>query len=164
MGRMSFLAKREHISFAAILDDVGKIGVSEELLTKSARLTGRELDDMQAHPEIGARILEPVHFMKPIIAAIRHHHENYDGSGYPPVRYKRRRYPLKGQDRYNSRRLGCQDLRSFPPQVALSSLASFRKNPFTSPDYTLIRCRNRLKEQPFPSNVQRFIVSNFMQK
>ena len=88
--------EKEHINFAAILHDVGKIGVSEELLMKTARLTGRELEDIQAHPEIGARILEPIHFLKPAIAAIRHHHENYDGSGYPSG-MKGARIPLKAR-------------------------------------------------------------------
>ncbi len=75
--------EKEHLSFAAILHDVGKIGVSEEVLLKTARLTGQEQEIMRTHPEIGARILEPVHFLKPAISAIKHHHEQYDGSGYP---------------------------------------------------------------------------------
>ena len=75
--------EKEHLSFAAILHDVGKIGVTAGILGKQDRLAGLEQEDVRAHPQIGARILEPVHFLKPVIAAIRHHHENFDGSGYP---------------------------------------------------------------------------------
>ena len=75
--------EKEHLSFAAILHDIGKIGTNIEILNKKDRLLAAEQEDMMAHSLIGARILEPVHFLKPIIAAIRHHHENYDGSGYP---------------------------------------------------------------------------------
>ena len=75
--------EKEHLSFAAILHDIGKIGTNIEILNKKDRLIAAEQEDMMAHSLIGARILEPVHFLKPIIAAIRHHHENYDGSGYP---------------------------------------------------------------------------------
>jgi len=75
--------EKEHLSFAAILHDIGKIGTNISILTKKDRLLVAEQEDMMAHSFIGARILEPVHFLKPIIAAIRHHHENYDGSGYP---------------------------------------------------------------------------------
>jgi putative nucleotidyltransferase with HDIG domain len=75
--------EKEHLSFAAILHDIGKIGTNIEILHKKEKLIALEQEDMMAHSLIGARILEPVHFLKPIIAAIRHHHENYDGSGYP---------------------------------------------------------------------------------
>jgi putative nucleotidyltransferase with HDIG domain len=75
--------EKEHLSFAAILHDIGKIGTNIEILTKRDRLIASEQENMMAHSLIGARILEPVHFLKPIVAAIRHHHENYDGSGYP---------------------------------------------------------------------------------
>lgn len=75
--------EKEHLSFAAMLHDIGKIGTNTDILQKKDKLAAQEQDDIKAHPVIGARILEPVHFLKPIIAAIRHHHENYDGSGYP---------------------------------------------------------------------------------
>lgn len=75
--------EKEQLSFAAVLHDIGKIGTNIELLHKKDRLIAAEQEDMMAHSHIGARILEPVHFLKPLIAVIRHHHENYDGSGYP---------------------------------------------------------------------------------
>jgi len=75
--------EKEHLSFAAILHDIGKIGTNIDVLLKDDKLAARELEDIKGHPDIGARILAPVHFLKPVITAIRHHHENYDGSGYP---------------------------------------------------------------------------------
>jgi HD-GYP domain-containing protein (c-di-GMP phosphodiesterase class II) len=64
---------------------VGKIGVPDAIITKPDRLTKEEYAEIQKHPEIGARILEPVEFLRHIVPCVRHHHEWYDGcsSGYP---------------------------------------------------------------------------------
>lgn len=75
--------EKEHLRFAALLHDVGKIGISKELLWKRCSLDECEEQEMRLHPVKGVQILEPVHFLKPILSAIRHHHENFDGSGYP---------------------------------------------------------------------------------
>jgi putative nucleotidyltransferase with HDIG domain len=75
--------EKEHLRLAAILHDVGKIGISLSLLRKNGGLAGPEKEEMQSHPERGVHILEPIHFLKPVLPAIRHHHERYDGSGYP---------------------------------------------------------------------------------
>lgn len=75
--------EKEHLRFAALLHDVGKIGIDSDLLRKHVALNGCEKDGMQSHPEKGAQILAPVHFLKPVLSAIRHHHERYDGTGYP---------------------------------------------------------------------------------
>jgi PAS domain S-box-containing protein len=71
------------LEYAALLHDIGKIGVSGQLLTKGSTLTEYEFDEVKLHPQIGGKLLEQVDLLKdagPIIAA---HHENYDGSGYP---------------------------------------------------------------------------------
>jgi len=71
------------ITFGALLHDIGKIGVSDAILTKPAALTGAEWIEMRRHPLIGERICEPLrlsHLFSPII---RNHHERWDGSGYP---------------------------------------------------------------------------------
>lgn len=75
--------EKEHIRFAALLHDVGKIGIDSDLLQKSSGLEHSEKYNMSSHPEKGAQILEPILFLKPALAAIRHHHERYDGTGYP---------------------------------------------------------------------------------
>jgi len=73
----------EEIHIAAILHDVGKIGISELIISKPARLSREEFDLMKDHPAHGIRILEPIGFSSAIINAIYQHHERYDGKGYP---------------------------------------------------------------------------------
>ena len=75
----------ERIYLAGLLHDIGKIGVPDAIIGKPDRLTPGEYDLMKLHPEIGARILEPVAFLADIVPCVRHHHEWYDGSplGYP---------------------------------------------------------------------------------
>src|SRR5215212_3884787 len=73
----------ERIYMAGLLHDVGKIGVPESVLQKPGRLTPEEFEHMKKHPEIGARILADVKQLKPIIPGVLHHHERYDGKGYP---------------------------------------------------------------------------------
>jgi putative nucleotidyltransferase with HDIG domain len=75
----------ERVYIAGLLHDVGKIGVRDAVITKPDRLTAEEYEEIKQHPEIGARILEPVDFLSEIVPCVRHHHEWYDGSdsGYP---------------------------------------------------------------------------------
>jgi putative nucleotidyltransferase with HDIG domain len=75
----------ERIYLAGLLHDIGKIGVPDAVLLKPRRLDEAESLIMAQHPEIGARILEPVRFLADIVPCVRHHHEWYDGSsrGYP---------------------------------------------------------------------------------
>jgi putative nucleotidyltransferase with HDIG domain len=75
----------ERVYFSGLLHDVGKIGIPDAIITKPSRLSKEEYLEMQKHPEIGAKILEPVQFLKHIIPCVRHHHEWFDGSssGYP---------------------------------------------------------------------------------
>lgn len=68
---------------AAALHDLGKIFVSKEILRKPGPLTPREAEAMKAHPEIGARILSKVSGMRRAVDGVRHHHERFDGRGYP---------------------------------------------------------------------------------
>jgi putative nucleotidyltransferase with HDIG domain len=75
----------ERVYISGLLHDVGKIGVRDAVITKPERLTDVEYDEIKQHPEIGARILQPVEFLADVVPCVRHHHEWYDGSrkGYP---------------------------------------------------------------------------------
>lgn len=73
----------EEIELAGLLHDIGKIGVEDRILMKPARLDTDEQELMRRHPIYGASILEPSASLKPLVPLILHHHENFDGSGYP---------------------------------------------------------------------------------
>jgi len=73
----------EHIRQAAILHDIGKIGISETILTKKGRLTDEEFATIKLHPSIGDSIVEPMALHPGVRAGIRNHHERWDGRGYP---------------------------------------------------------------------------------
>ncbi|MFA5809068.1 MAG: HD domain-containing phosphohydrolase, partial [Thermoleophilia bacterium] len=71
------------LKYAGYLHDVGKIGIPDSILAKTSQLTQEEWQLMKKHPIMSAKILEPVPLAPAIKAAIRHHHERYDGKGYP---------------------------------------------------------------------------------
>jgi HD-GYP domain-containing protein (c-di-GMP phosphodiesterase class II) len=73
----------EHIELAGMLHDIGKIGVEDRILLKPMRLDVDEVEAMQRHPIYGASILEPSRQLRPLVPIVLHHHEHYDGSGYP---------------------------------------------------------------------------------
>ena len=73
----------EMLRYAAILHDIGKIGISETILNKPARLTKEEYAKIMEHPAIGAKIVEEVDFLSRASKIIKSHHECFDGSGYP---------------------------------------------------------------------------------
>jgi putative nucleotidyltransferase with HDIG domain len=68
---------------AALLHDTGKIAVPEHILNKPGRLTASEFETMKLHAPIGAQILASIQFPYPVAPIVRHHHENWDGTGYP---------------------------------------------------------------------------------
>ncbi|HJR59679.1 MAG TPA: HD-GYP domain-containing protein, partial [Vicinamibacterales bacterium] len=71
------------IEAAALLHDTGKIAVPEHILNKPGRLTHAEFEKMKLHAPIGAEILSSIDFPYPVVPIVRHHHENWDGTGYP---------------------------------------------------------------------------------
>lgn len=74
---------RRAVRLGAILHDVGKIGISDTILHKPGPLDDDEWRVMRSHPEIGERMLEGIDFLHPALPVIRHHHERWDGRGYP---------------------------------------------------------------------------------
>lgn len=73
----------DDLKYAGYLHDVGKIGIPDNILGKTSQLSAEEWKLMKKHPIVSARILEPVPIPPVIKAAIRHHHERFDGKGYP---------------------------------------------------------------------------------
>jgi putative nucleotidyltransferase with HDIG domain len=73
----------EKLNMASLLHDVGKIGIDDHILNKPGKLTEEEFNIIKSHPEIGYGILKDIKNMKDIIDIVRHHHERYDGKGYP---------------------------------------------------------------------------------
>lgn len=73
----------EAIRTGAVLHDIGKLGVPDYVLLKPGKLSEDEYAKMKLHPVIGADILEPVNFPWPVVDVVRHHHERWDGKGYP---------------------------------------------------------------------------------
>jgi len=83
----------ESLKFASLLHDAGKANIPLEILTKKTKLTPKEFGIIRSHPLKGAQILRPIQVLKPVIAIIMHHHEKYDGTGYPS-RLKKCQIPL----------------------------------------------------------------------
>ncbi|MDD5259361.1 MAG: diguanylate cyclase [bacterium] len=71
------------IKQASILHDLGKIGISEKILLKPGKLNGKELEAIKKHPLIGADIIRPIQLLHGLLPYIVHHHERWDGKGYP---------------------------------------------------------------------------------
>jgi hypothetical protein len=72
-----------YIEYAALLHDIGKIGIDEAILNKPGKLTPEEYEEMKKHPIIGHQILAPVKFLGPVAQMVLYHQEWYDGRGYP---------------------------------------------------------------------------------
>ncbi len=73
----------EIVKYSGLLHDIGKIGVEEAILNKPGRLTDEEFAHIKQHPELGARILADMPYFEKIVPLVRHHHEFYNGKGYP---------------------------------------------------------------------------------
>ena len=78
------------IELAGLLHDIGMIGISDEALFKTEKLTEEEFNEIKSHVTHGVRILEDIKQLKDVITIIKYHHEHYDGNGYP--------YGIKGED------------------------------------------------------------------
>ncbi len=76
-------SKLETIHLAAHLHDIGKIGISENVLNKAGKLLPEEWAEIKKHPEIGYNILSKSQYMKEVSKIVLHHHERWDGKGYP---------------------------------------------------------------------------------
>jgi len=85
--------KMESLKYAALLLDAGKIGIPDEILMKPTKLTGKEYSFIKEHPIKGAEIVGSIEPLKPAIPLIMHHHERFDGTGYP-MKLRKEQIPL----------------------------------------------------------------------
>lgn len=76
----------ETLRYAALLHDIGKIGIHEDILNKRDKLNDEEWQQIRTHPETGAHIIEDIEFLSSAVDIIKCHHERYDGTGYPEGR------------------------------------------------------------------------------
>lgn len=74
---------KDSLRQAGILHDIGKIGISSSILNKPGKLTPEEYETIKSHPQMGKRILENITFLREVVPIVYHHHERYDGLGYP---------------------------------------------------------------------------------
>jgi len=77
------MEERQALRLAALLHDIGKVVVPDHLLCKPGRLSESEFERIKTHPEAGVSILAPAGLPEPVLRIIRHHHERWDGTGYP---------------------------------------------------------------------------------
>jgi putative nucleotidyltransferase with HDIG domain len=116
---------------AAILHDVGKVGISERILNKPGGLTPAEFEEMKQHVVIGTHILSTIEFPFPVTPIVRHHHENWDGTGYPDG--------LAGEDIP----LGARILMVVDCFDALTSDRPYRRRMSVSEAFDILRARRR---------------------
>ncbi|MDP2906250.1 MAG: HD domain-containing protein [Candidatus Omnitrophota bacterium] len=109
----------EVIREACELHDLGKIGIEDNILTKSGPLSKEEWEQIKRHPVIGAQILEPLTFLNDVTALVRQHHEHYDGTGYTEGR--------KGEDIL----LGARIIHLADAYESMRSARSYRKVPLS---------------------------------
>ncbi|MEW5865607.1 MAG: HD-GYP domain-containing protein [Bacillota bacterium] len=118
----------EKVEFTGLLHDIGKIGVPDELLSKSGELRTDEFARIREHPVTGAKILSEINFLREVAATIRCHHERLDGRGYPSG-LTDKDIPLNARilavaDAYDAMTSNRPYRRGYPPQEAVKRLLS----------------------------------------
>ena len=85
LGKRMSLSREQlrEIAFGAVLHDIGKLIIYESILNKPGNLNREEWEALKKHPEVGASIIENMDFLSETVALVRHHHEQWDGKGYP---------------------------------------------------------------------------------
>ena len=71
------------LEYGAMLHDVGKIGIRDDVLLKKGKLDDREYEHIMSHPFVGSKIIENINYYAPMMDCVKYHHEKYDGTGYP---------------------------------------------------------------------------------
>jgi HD-GYP domain-containing protein (c-di-GMP phosphodiesterase class II) len=121
-------ADRFHIQIGTPLHDIGKIAVPDEILRKPGRLTEQEFNQMKLHALKGAAIMEPIPDLAALVPIIRHHHERWDGKGYPDGLAAERISPLARvvavADAFDAMTSDRPYRRAMPPQAAIAEIIS----------------------------------------
>ncbi len=148
----------ERIEWAGLLHDIGKIGIRLEALNKPEKITHEEHEMFKDHCKVGKNILESIHFLRDIIPSVYHHHEWFDGSGYPEG-IKGQHIPLGARilavaDSYDAMTSDRPYRKAMTQKDALKELRKFSGTQF-DPDIveTLVRAlqdkeENQTKQQP----------------
>lgn len=128
------LEEKERLRKAALLHDLGKIGLPDEILHKKGKLTDEEFDFVKKHISLGIKILEPIAGLKDLIPYVLHHHEHYDGSGYP-YGLARDAIPLGAQiigicDTFDALVTGREYKKAFPVEEAIEELERVKSKQF----------------------------------
>ena len=135
----------ETLHDGAMFHDIGKIGIPDAILQKPGKLTDDEYDDIKNHPSIGSKILAPSKIFNDIIPIVKHHHERFDGKGYPSS--------LKGEEIPLLARIVC----AADAFDAMTSDRSYR------PRFTLIKALDELENgkgtQFDPDIVDAFLIA-----
>ncbi len=124
----------EGLKAAALLHDIGKLAIPEYILNKPSGLTKWEIQKMQTHPDVGAEILETVPFPYEVVPYVRHHHEKWDGTGYPDG-LKGRDIPLGARilsvaDCYDALRSDRPYRAAMSKEIALEYIASLSRKAY----------------------------------
>jgi response regulator RpfG family c-di-GMP phosphodiesterase len=122
--------KRAELKMGCTLHDIGKIGVPDAVLNKPGKLTEEEREQMEFHPQMGARILDGIDYLAPAIPYVMHHHERYDGTGYPHG-LAGENIPIEGRllsvvDTYDAIVSDRPYRQGAPPEKAIEELKNFR--------------------------------------
>ncbi len=118
--------EKDDLEFAALLHDIGKIGIRDNILCKPGKLTDEEFKIIQMHPVMSAEILAPVDFLTDKIPIVKHHHERFDGRGYPS-KLKGEEIPLGARiicvaDTFDAMTSNRSYRKGLPAEVALEEL------------------------------------------
>ncbi len=131
IGRSAGLGKKDlrNLELSALLHDIGKIGIDDRVLKKAGRLTDEEYEIIKKHPVIGAEILSSIPEMKDVIPGVRHHHEKWNGKGYPDG-LKGKEIPLNARiiaiaDTYDAMTSTRVYRPALSPQMALDEIKKF---------------------------------------
>jgi putative two-component system response regulator len=146
--------EKEMLSYAALIHDIGKVGIPDSILMKPKSLTEKEYEIMKKHPEIGNFIINPSIGNKKILNAVLHHHERYDGKGFPDA-LKGKKIPLSARILAIADSLSAMISRrpyrkGLPKEKVISEL---KENSGTQFDPKLVKiCLNLIKDKKIEVN------------